>query len=90
MQLNFKYFAMKRTSFFLFIFVLVGLVVSCDGNSSSNKPSSYKPSSQKMNKPKASPKGVGEVKNVKLTDPLEESMIVKWKGDLRNEMRRLP
>jgi mono/diheme cytochrome c family protein len=59
--------------------IILASLASCGGSgekSSSNAQNSEAPQVVK----KANPKGIGEVKNVKLTDPLEESMVTTGKG----------
>ena len=54
------------------------LALGCSGSEpSSSQPSSAPPAAPS---PPASPKGIGEVKNVTLTDPFEESMLVSGKA----------
>lgn len=72
---------MKNINFILVIFALIGLLASCGGSSGNqNSGSSSAPKSMIEDEPQADPKGIGEVKNVNLTDPLEESMVVSGKA----------
>lgn len=68
---------MKKTNFILSIMVLLAFLVSCGGNT--NEPQNDTTSEEKVS-PKADPKGIGVVRNVTLTDPLEESMVVTGKA----------
>ena len=72
---------MKKINFFLVIFALIGFLASCGGNSG-NEQNGNKPAPESMieSEPEANPKGIGEVKSVNLTDPLEESMIASGKS----------
>lgn len=65
---------MKTT---LFILTMV-LLMSCGGSGGSNVADSS--SKQGIEQPKASPKGIGEIKNVTLSDPLDEGMIKSGKA----------
>jgi mono/diheme cytochrome c family protein len=56
------------------IYLLAALLIGCGG------PAEEAGASSAAAVAKANPKGVGEVKNVTLTDPLEESMIVSGKA----------
>lgn len=68
---------MKKINFVLVLFVLLGFAVSCGGGSDNQQTGSKTPpKSMIKEEAKADPKGIGEVKNVSLTDPLEQSMIV--------------
>lgn len=72
---------MKKINFTLTVFTLVAFLGSCGGGSDNqNKGSNTAPESMIKTETKADPKGIGEVKNVTLTDPLEESMIVSGKA----------
>lgn len=68
---------MKKTNFIYAIFILLGFMVSCGGNPDTPQNTTI-PEPQAA--PEADPKGIGEVKNVKLTDPIEESMVVTGKA----------
>lgn len=68
---------MRKTNFILSVFILLGFMASCGGNSDAPQ-NATTPEPKAL--PEADPKGIGEVKNVKLTDPLEESMIVTGKA----------
>jgi len=52
------------------------ILANCGGGDQKTNTNSSPPKSMIEEEPKADPKGIGEVKNVELTDPLEESMIV--------------
>lgn len=67
---------MKKINLFLSIIALIGFLVACGGNADTSQKTTAAPEAEK----KANPKGIGEVKNVTLTDPLEESMIVSGKA----------
>jgi len=58
--------------------IAVGLfyLAACGGSEPKESSSTEPPKSMIEKKQEADPKGIGEVKNVELTDPLEESMIV--------------
>ncbi len=68
---------MKKVKLFLFV-MLVAFMASCGGNA--DKPKSTTPPKSMIEDKKADPKGIGEVKNVNLTDPMEESMIASGKA----------
>jgi len=72
-----------KTTIVLFFALLLGVLVSCEdrgykrGNESD---SSETTASAEDAEQKANPKGVGEVQNVELTDPLDESMVKSGKA----------
>jgi len=68
---------MKKIILFLAITALIGFLASC-GSDSSNSTTTAK--SDSTEKPQGNPKGIGEVKNVNLTDPMQESMIASGKA----------
>lgn len=68
---------MKKIILLTFTIALIGFIMSCGGGVV--KPPENIDELVKE-QTKADPKGIGEVKNVKLTDPLEESMIVSGKA----------
>lgn len=68
---------MKKINLAFVIFVLIAFVSSCGKNTNNEEKST---STTKQVEKKADPKGIGEVKNVKLTDPLEASMIATGKA----------
>lgn len=51
-------------------------LAACGGGETKETSSAEPPKSMIEKKQEADPKGIGEVRNVELTDPLEESMIV--------------
>lgn len=59
--------------------VLMALLLSACGGNQQQGSTASQPLVEKA-EPKANPKGIGEVKNVELTDPLEESMIKSGKA----------
>lgn len=67
---------MKKLFFFLFI-IMIG--VGCGSNNQSDKPATSTP---KKSAPKKvdDGKGIGEIKNVTLNDPLDANMIKSGKG----------
>lgn len=67
---------MKNTTFGLLI--LGTLIYACGGGGQSRADKIK--SESVIEEPPADPKGIGEVKNVNLTDPLEESMIKSGKA----------
>lgn len=72
---------MRKINFILVTFALICFMASCGGGS--DKPqntSNTQPKSMIKEEPIADPKGIGEVKNVTLTDPLEKSMIASGKA----------
>lgn len=72
---------MRKINFILVTFALIGSMASCgDGSDKPQNTSNTKPKSMIKDEPKANPKGIGEVKNVTLTDPMEESMIASGKA----------
>jgi len=72
---------MKKFNHALVILILAGFVASCGGSSDNQQNGSNPlPKSMIETEPEADPRGVGEVKNVELTDPLEESMIASGKA----------
>jgi len=68
---------MKKIILSFSIAFIIGGLISCSGEDSSSSQNTSKALAVEK---KADPKGVGEVKNVNLTDPLEESMIVSGKA----------
>lgn len=73
---------MKKFNLALVIFVLIGFMASCGGGTNSQQSNTTAASQEEApeKEKKANPKGIGEVKNVELTDPLEESMIASGKA----------
>ena len=69
----------KKHSIIVTAALLVGLLVACGGETDKNK-STTPAKSMLEEKKEADPRGIGEVKNVNLTDPMEESMIVSGKA----------
>lgn len=59
--------------------IIVALLASCGGSGDNSGQSSDNNEAEKVEK-KADPKGIGEVKNVVLTDPLEKSMVTSGKA----------
>lgn len=70
---------MKRSNFILIVFVLMGFMAGC-GDSDKSQNTGTQSNAAAKEEPKASPKGIGEVKNVTLTNPMEESMIASGKA----------
>lgn len=72
---------MKRISLFLSVAIII-LIASCNGKSTeTTQETTTEPVKEEVVEEKvADPKGVGEIKNVKLTDPLDEAMIVTGKS----------
>lgn len=69
----------KKSIIIVTIALIVGLMVACGGNT--DQPKSTTPAKSMLEEKKeADPKGIGEVKNVNLTDPMEESMIASGKA----------
>ncbi|MFC2188031.1 c-type cytochrome [Fulvivirgaceae bacterium LMO-SS25] len=68
---------MKKYNLVLAFIILLVSFASCGGGSDSSQEAKVPPP---IEAPKADPKGIGEVRNVNLTDPLEESMIVTGKA----------
>ncbi len=68
----------KLFSIFLLAFI-TSLVAGCGGDAN-KQTNTTPPKSMIEEEKKADPKGVGEVKNVTLSDPMEESMIVSGKA----------
>lgn len=69
---------MKKIAVFL---ALVFMVFACADNSSdSSTENASKPKSMVADEPTADPKGIGEIKNVELNNPLNTEMIAKGKG----------
>lgn len=68
---------MKKIKLVLVIFAMIGIMASCGENTDNQQKNT--PTSTKAEK-KADPKGIGEVREVTLTDPLEESMIASGKA----------
>lgn len=67
---------MKNTLAILISTAGLFYLVGCGGGDSKKNTNSEPPKSMIEQKKEADPKGIGEVKNVDLTDPLVESMIV--------------
>jgi len=74
---------MKKIKTVLCILIPLLILGSCGGETEKKK-STTTPKSMVEEK-KADPKGIGEVQNVELTDPLEESMVVS--GESIYEMK---
>lgn len=67
---------MRKINFALTVLTLFAVSAGCGGGSDNQKDGSNSAAEPMIEtEPKANPKGIGEVKNVTLTDPLEESMI---------------
>lgn len=62
--------------------ILTLLLAGCGGGSDTGQKGGNSEAKSMVNKaePEANPKGIGEVQNVTLTDPLEESMIKSGKA----------
>ncbi len=69
---------MKKISTILFLTALVA-ALSCNGGASSTT-NDERESEVEQEEPKANPKGIGEVQNVELTDPLNENRIISGKA----------
>src|SRR5690554_2636285 len=60
--------------------IMIALLTSCGGSGEqSGQNTAQNDEAEKVEKP-ADPKGIGEVKNVVLTDPLEQSMVTSGKA----------
>lgn len=71
---------MKKLKF-IFLFAFAASIFACGGGNTNSENSKAEEAAEKEKAaPEASPKGIGEVKNVTLTDPLEESMIASGKA----------
>lgn len=66
---------MKQFKWFIAVLVLIGVVVACGGNTGADDTQKTDTESENM-EAEGNPKGIGEVKNVNLTDPLEKSMVI--------------
>ena len=65
----------------ILLVTIVLLLSACGGESSKKGPSSLKSiSDAEATEPAASPTGIGEIKSVTLTDPLDESMVASGKA----------
>lgn len=67
---------MKKTAVILASMAIVALIGACGGGSDKSAPAATAPATEPA---KASPKGIG-ITEVKLTDPLEQSMVVGGKA----------
>ena len=70
---------MKNSRIAITVVVML-IITSCGGGSQQSNGSSGAQEAPPAETPKASPKGIGEVKNVNLTDPLEEGMVKSGKA----------
>lgn len=71
----------KKSIFIVTVASMVGLMAACGGKTDQSKSTTTTPAKSMLEEKKvADPKGIGEVKNVNLTDPMEESMIVSGKA----------
>ena len=68
---------MKKVVVFL---ALAFLVFACSDNNSNNSSDAPPPKSMVADEPAADPKGIGEIKNVELNDPLNAEMIARGQG----------
>ena len=68
---------MKKVAVFL---ALAFLVYACADNNSSNASDAPPPKSMVADEPAADPKGIGEVRNVELNDPLNAEMVARGEG----------
>jgi hypothetical protein len=68
---------MKKTAVILASVAIVALIGACGGGSEQPQPATTAPAAEPV---KASPKGIGAITEVKLTDPLEQSMVVGGKA----------
>jgi len=68
-----------RTSLFfrsaVSLLLALGLAVSCSGSDESSTTASRGEAPQEAAPAPADPKGIGEIRNVELTDPLDETMV---------------
>jgi mono/diheme cytochrome c family protein len=69
-----------RSTIILLAFIAVFAYACGGGSSASDTASSAPPQSMIADEPAADSKGVGEVKEVALTTPLDQAMIAKGKG----------
>ena len=64
-----------------FVFILLALFVfACSDNSSKDSSDAPPPKSMVADEPTADPKGIGEIKNVALNNPLNAEMIARGQG----------
>ncbi|NEN23915.1 c-type cytochrome [Cryomorpha ignava] len=71
---------MKNLKSVIFILLSVTFLVACGGGDSNSESNETDATQEKAKELSADPKGVGEVKNVELTDPLNMEMIAQGKG----------
>lgn len=78
-----------KTTIVLLMMLLTGLFISCEDRgykrntkkgAETTQKSTEKESKEEAKPAEGDPKGVGEVRNVELTDPLEESMVKSGKA----------
>ncbi|MEO1259951.1 MAG: c-type cytochrome [Bacteroidota bacterium] len=62
------------------LFALIALFIACGGDSKEAANDAPPPKSMVAEEPAADPKGIGEVKNVELNDPLNAAMVASGKG----------
>ena len=62
------------------IFALIVFVVACGGDTKETANDAPPPKSMVEDEPAADPKGIGEVKNVELNDPLNAEWVAAGKG----------
>lgn len=70
---------MRRTAILSFIFI-AGALLGCGEQAGKDSNTTTTTTEAKEEKVEANPKGIGEVQNVNLTEPLEESMIKSGKA----------
>ncbi len=65
----------------IYLIILVAILVSCGGNeTTSDQNASAQPEKEVKAPPPSDGKGVGEIKNVTLNDPLDQDMVKRGKA----------
>ena len=68
---------MKKAIIFISLAIFI---VACSNSPSENKSDAPPPKSMVADEPEADPKGIGEIRNVELNDPLDAEMIALGKN----------
>ncbi len=71
---------MKNVKSVIFILLSITLLVACGGGDSNSESTGTDDTQEKTKELNVDPKGVGEVKDVELTDPLNTEMIAQGKS----------
>lgn len=71
---------MKNVKTVLFSFLAIALMTGCGGGNTDTDSSGSESTQETKKELSTDPKGIGEVKNVELTDPLNQDMVAEGKS----------